>query len=145
MSSTCPDLAGQDEEPGHREDDAQNQVNPAPTAGAEFVNAVRGDHVESPLTIAARPWKNWNTPTIASMTPAKRVKPVAHGFLVPDPIGRFIVAIQLGVRAGGSQGPVVKSSVSAWYLSLPHLWAVSYTHLRAHETVLDLVCRLLLE
>ena len=35
------------------------------------------------------------------------------------------VAIQLGVRAGGSQGPVVKSSVSAWYLSLPHLWAVA--------------------
>ena len=25
------------------------------------------------------------------------------------------------------------------------LYAVSYTHLRAHETVLDLVCRLLLE
>eukprot|EP00656_Telonema_subtile_P052924 TRINITY_DN750_c0_g1_i2.p1 TRINITY_DN750_c0_g1~~TRINITY_DN750_c0_g1_i2.p1 ORF type:complete len:248 (-),score=32.68 TRINITY_DN750_c0_g1_i2:22-765(-) len=25
------------------------------------------------------------------------------------------------------------------------LWTVSYTHLRAHETVLDLVCRLLLE
>ena len=25
------------------------------------------------------------------------------------------------------------------------LWPVSYTHLRAHETVLDLVCRLLLE
>ena len=27
----------------------------------------------------------------------------------------------------------------------PTLDAVSYTHLRAHETVLDLVCRLLLE
>ena len=26
-----------------------------------------------------------------------------------------------------------------------HVQAVSYTHLRAHETVLDLVCRLLLE
>ena len=25
------------------------------------------------------------------------------------------------------------------------MWPVSYTHLRAHETVLDLVCRLLLE
>ena len=25
------------------------------------------------------------------------------------------------------------------------VWTVSYTHLRAHETVLDLVCRLLLE
>ena len=24
-------------------------------------------------------------------------------------------------------------------------WAVSYTHLRAHETALDIVCRLLLE
>jgi hypothetical protein len=24
------------------------------------------------------------------MTPAKRVKPVAHGFLVSDPVGRFI-------------------------------------------------------
>ena len=38
------------------------------------------------------------------------------------------------------------------YLSLVYLlrgriclYAVSYTHLRAHETVLDLVCRLLLE
>ena len=30
-------------------------------------------------------------------------------------------------------------AVAAW------LGAVSYTHLRAHETVLDLVCRLLLE
>ena len=28
---------------------------------------------------------------------------------------------------------------------MPGLNAVSYTHLRAHETVLDLVCRLLLE
>eukprot|EP00657_Telonema_sp_P-1_P009381 TRINITY_DN3569_c0_g1_i1.p1 TRINITY_DN3569_c0_g1~~TRINITY_DN3569_c0_g1_i1.p1 ORF type:complete len:137 (+),score=44.88 TRINITY_DN3569_c0_g1_i1:135-545(+) len=28
---------------------------------------------------------------------------------------------------------------------LPHMLPVSYTHLRAHETVLDLVCRLLLE
>ena len=27
------------------------------------------------------------------------------------------VAIQLGARAGGSQGPVVKSSVRIWYLS----------------------------
>ena len=29
--------------------------------------------------------------------------------------------------------------------SVPRTQAVSYTHLRAHETVLDLVCRLLLE
>ena len=40
-------------------------------------------------------------------------------------------------------GPVVKSADFA-----TQEWAaatVSYTHLRAHETVLDLVCRLLLE
>ena len=30
------------------------------------------------------------------------------------------------------------------YYKIQHV-AVSYTHLRAHETVLDLVCRLLLE
>ena len=31
------------------------------------------------------------------------------------------------------------------FFYLPDEGAVSYTHLRAHETVLDLVCRLLLE
>ena len=31
------------------------------------------------------------------------------------------------------------------YVGLPRVTSVSYTHLRAHETVLDLVCRLLLE
>ena len=37
--------------------------------------------------------------------------------------------------------------IGAVYLSFfwLGLMAVSYTHLRAHETVLDLVCRLLLE
>ena len=42
------------------------------------------------------------------------------------------------VIAGGVLGRVAK--VGDTYLN-----AVSYTHLRAHETVLDLVCRLLLE
>ena len=32
-----------------------------------------------------------------------------------------------------------------WTHGDARLTAVSYTHLRAHETVLDLVCRLLLE
>ena len=31
------------------------------------------------------------------------------------------------------------------YIKLSEHFAVSYTHLRAHETVLDIVCRLLLE
>ena len=49
----------------------------------------------------------------------------------------------------------VENSVIAELQKSDHAWlpvgarvsysAVSYTHLRAHETVLDLVCRLLLE
>ena len=34
------------------------------------------------------------------------------------------------------------STGSKWHVTVQ---SVSYTHLRAHETVLDLVCRLLLE
>ena len=34
---------------------------------------------------------------------------------------------------------LVNTAISAYY------YPVSYTHLRAHETVLDIVCRLLLE
>ena len=39
---------------------------------------------------------------------------------------------------------LVGVAASAVMLVLPY-YPVSYTHLRAHETVLDLVCRLLLE
>ena len=45
------------------------------------------------------------------------------------------IAGQLGFYLPGI--PALKLSLDAM--------AVSYTHLRAHETVLDLVCRLLLE
>ena len=41
---------------------------------------------------------------------------------------------------GAQTGPGSGMAVAALCLA-----AVSYTHLRAHETVLDLVCRLLLE
>ena len=36
-------------------------------------------------------------------------------------------------------------NLSKTYTFADYLNSVSYTHLRAHETVLDLVCRLLLE
>ena len=57
--------------------------------------------------------------------------------------------IQKGARK--NQNPS-KGDYSAYYLNLNYLEVpvlitytpVSYTHLRAHETVLDLVCRLLL-
>src|SRR5450755_4665861 len=60
------------------------------------------------------------TPCDRTADPSERTNLPARNSRCPDPH----VAIQLGARAGGSQGPVVKSSVSAWYLSLPHLVAV---------------------
>src|SRR5665811_2465185 len=51
--------------------------------------------------------------------------------------------------SGGIDSSVVAALahdvVNTKALILPERGAVSYTHLRAHETVLDLVCRLLLE
>ena len=44
--------------------------------------------------------------------------------------------MSLGVQSGGTSKSLVGN---------PRFQAVSYTHLRAHETVLDIVCRLLLE
>ena len=47
------------------------------------------------------------------------------------------------MTASGSAARIVRRSIVV--LALFGAAAVSYTHLRAHETVLDLVCRLLLE
>ena len=63
-----------------------------------------------------------------------------------EPIGKFVAPFNGKVVA--TEGAASATS-SLRIVPLP--WAsttaapVSYTHLRAHETVLDLVCRLLLE
>ena len=49
------------------------------------------------------------------------------------------------LRARGISGDNLRVSGNAHLIMPYHLLPVSYTHLRAHETVLDLVCRLLLE
>ena len=55
---------------------------------------------------------------------------VSSTLIVPVPNS----AVTLKVRTASGSSPVMAPSTP-----------VSYTHLRAHETVLDLVCRLLLE
>ena len=45
----------------------------------------------------------------------------------------------------GIEALLVEVEVDVSATSMPKTMSVSYTHLRAHETVLDLVCRLLLE
>ena len=49
----------------------------------------------------------------------------------------------LAIHAG--QVPDKETGARALPIYQTTSFAVSYTHLRAHETVLDLVCRLLLE
>src|SRR5664280_1115297 len=63
---------------------------------------------------------------------------VAHHFKV-NLVGAFSVLYALNMYFQ-SYGAVSIIKVKAYWFH-----AVSYTHLRAHETVLDLVCRLLLE
>ena len=54
--------------------------------------------------------------------------------------GRQVLLIGAGGAAAGVLGPLILAKPTGITVA-----TVSYTHLRAHETVLDLVCRLLLE
>ena len=59
---------------------------------------------------------------------------------------RDSVAVALAIHAAISGLPEAEKSPSESHSSVNvSAGPVSYTHLRAHETVLDLVCRLLLE
>ena len=80
----------------------------------------------------------------------------AAGTLDSPPGGRVVLA-RVEFVAVGAGGSLLKPTIfmpprsdvtygGASVLASAHsIWPVSYTHLRAHETVLDLVCRLLLE
>ena len=57
--------------------------------------------------------------------------------------GRHTIADRIGKWAAPDP-PIEMISINGVAIEIDHR-SVSYTHLRAHETVLDLVCRLLLE
>ena len=75
----------------------------------------------------------------------------AQAFFIPENRASPLTPTAMKVASGGAEHvPVVidgnlldaaKSLKDKAYW----LFAVSYTHLRAHETVLDIVCRLLLD
>ena len=62
-----------------------------------------------------------------------------------DVYKRQRVACRLAAEVLEMIAPFVQPGVSTGELDRICHESVSYTHLRAHETVLDLVCRLLLE
>src|SRR5664280_2624942 len=68
---------------------------------------------------------------------------VATAAAAPDPAGRPI-AERLPEAVAGAQKVVEKVRGVPFPGKVASAIPVSYTHLRAHETVLDLVCRLLL-
>src|SRR5664280_2459495 len=83
----------------------------------------------------------------------------ARDLAVLEVVGALLTALAFGLGTGAwgyiALAALVVTLVAGLSLrfGLPaftvavflNIWSVSYTHLRAHETVLDLVCRLLLE
>src|SRR5664280_1829916 len=67
-------------------------------------------------------------------------QPVTREFSFPRLLAGCTIS---GPRAATGRRRRSAAGTPCW--SKRRLWSVSYTHLRAHETVLDLVCRLLLE
>src|SRR5665811_631018 len=57
----------------------------------------------------------------------------------------LICGTGLGVAISANKVPGIRAVTAHDSYSVERSVPVSYTHLRAHETVLDLVCRLLLE
>ena len=54
-------------------------------------------------------------------------------------------SVRVAENSGGALYYLLTDHLGSTALTLDSAGTVSYTHLRAHETVLDLVCRLLLE
>ena len=110
------------------------------------------------MTVAMSGVMWWEQPTLAMFEPSRvlAVGLVVTGILATGAFAvqmwaqRLLPAQQVALLFAAE--PAVAAWL-AWYFLGEHLDAqgwfgsatVSYTHLRAHETVLDLVCRLLLE
>src|SRR5665811_2268607 len=102
------------------------------------------------LALSSSPW----------VYPALTGFAIIDGFFPPIPSESAVIALAAQAKTSGAPNlllVILFAAVDAWCgdqiayqigsmvnprtLRIP----VSYTHLRAHETVLDLVCRLLLE
>src|SRR5450756_313289 len=91
--------------------------------------------------------------TAASFPKSRRVKVISSPLELHfptlaigrlDPLGGVLIVAELPLRVVPHQLAFVVNGSGAEHQPLG-VWPVSYTHLRAHETRHDLVCRLLLE
>src|SRR5664280_3874112 len=90
---------------------------------------------QSGVEIAGQNLSNINNPAYAR----QRLQ-VQTSLVIPTALGPE----GTGIQAVGIQ-QIRNSLLDSQIASESSVGAVSYTHLRAHETVLDLVCRLLLD
>ena len=116
------------------------------------------------LSATAAPGSRWDEPTAAAFVKAQQARlrqdeALVVYFLADDFLHALVLtraglssvitlapmaAVERHLRTWRFHLQVVSSAGGADSLALAHA-PVSYTHLRAHDTVLDLVCRLLLE
>ena len=92
----------------------------------------------------------WARHTGNDVTSAEKLEGGRTAYLIPRGGGRKAAPkanVTLDMRGATCPGPILeaKKVLDGMQSGEMLMLAVSYTHLRAHETVLDLVCRLLLE
>ena len=108
----------------------------------------RDDEIEQAWDILDPVLKAWAKPESPNRRSELRVmrsrKLLRANSLACAPAGRAGRVMTL-LSARVSMAAYRSASEDSAKISFPGTWTVSYTHLRAHETVLDLVCRLLLE
>ncbi len=79
---------------------------------------------------------------------AKKLIPLRYKSIIMKKFllsGSLLLIITTQINAQLTVTAELDDETFIYSLAGPGIVAVSYTHLRAHETVLDLVCRLLLE
>ena len=124
---------------GSQGDVNQNSPNPTDSDGLLHINIDPSIGLTQGVPLA----ESFNDgPSIASSAGVINARSgTALAELIAVPNGGFPTVGDVGVTGAYLQDT---RDWTAWHNNSVNI-AVSYTHLRAHETVLDLVCRLLLE
>src|SRR5665811_484052 len=100
--------------------------------------------LEQPHVVTAAQVRGWSSEAGISWPADLVIRRLREKGWLLDLATRGVWEFAPAARAGtyGSGDPLIELRAT---LARDHSAPVSYTHLRAHETVLDLVCRLLLE
>ena len=117
-------------------EDIASPTSVGPIAGVDFENPANTAYDRTPddldLTDGISVSADWTGPLMVIEDSGAQVSPTS---------GSFTGKIDEGSSAANPPNTTPTGDYASWSITIP----VSYTHLRAHETREDLVCRLLLE